>query len=611
MPVPKGYTLDPPQTQLPAGYTLDAPATTPPLPAPTSEIKPTPFLDKLTQIRPDNPNDSLGSRALNFVGNIGGAGLNTILNPVSTIKGIGHSLAHPEETVRELYDGLNTRPADTTAGLIGQSAVLGPVSEAAAPLAGKVMTGAGNAMQDAGARVINHTVGALTKDFKRGANPGQGYFQAGLGPSWSMDSIASKAADAHEATGAKLGSLYDSATKQGVTIPATKAASAIQGPVQDARSVISGPGGTGNTEPIDTFASSFKPSLQNAEQAGGYTPSELFGVKRNVAKNTSWGDPNQVGLKDVQQQTVGRLGGVLTDAVPDAGPLNSQYQNLYSLSDRAGQRAMTGSSPLTKIMAKASLGAGGALAGSAVSPTAGIASGLGAMALDSVPAKTTFASGLYYGGRGAAAIGNKLQSLYSPAPAAPTGASFAFDQKAPPQLESSVPGNAGYGQDFSKGGYAGRPPIVPNAPENLYRLPAATTPGETQPMLGNYIKRGGDVYGPEARTRIAPNKPISRTLQPQTQGLQLPQGAAQPLQLPAAASPGEAQPMVMQAKPTYPPLAQDFAKTRIVPNRTPIPTVKPTGGMTVDLYGNMKPNLNPVLELPAPRPKVAAKPIKK
>jgi hypothetical protein len=104
------------------------------------------------------------------------------------------------------------------------------------------------------------------------------------------------------------------------------------------------------------------------------------------------------------------------------------------------------------------------------------------MALDSVPVKTTAASGLFYGGKGLMAIGKGLEGLYAPSKpaAAPT---FAFDRQ-PLQLEANVPGNAGYEEDFSQGSTPPRNVYAPPAPRNPMALPSSTTPGTVQPMIG-------------------------------------------------------------------------------------------------------------------------------
>jgi hypothetical protein len=271
---------------------------------------------------------------------------------------------------------------------------------------------AGEAMQDAGVGIINRTIGRLQADSKRGANPGLGYFQAKLGPSMSMRSIATKAANANEAAGAKLGNLYADATQSGVKIPADTVAAAINPPIKKGFSVAEGPGGTGNTGQLEDYAASFRPPLQKAAQGGGFTPSDLFDVKKNVAANTNWRDQQQFNLNKIRQQNTGAIGGTLVDAVPEAGPTNSLYQNTSVLAKRAGLRADTGSMPLTAIGRKAlEAGVAGAL-GYQHNPMGPLVTIPAALALDSVPARTTAASALYYGGKGLAA-GGGIRNLFA------------------------------------------------------------------------------------------------------------------------------------------------------------------------------------------------------
>lgn len=135
-------------------------------------------------------------------------------------------------------------------------------------------------------------------------------------------------------------------------------------------------------------------------------------MKKNVSANTSWSDPMQFGLKKVQQQTAGALGGVLSDNVPELQTLNPQYQGLTNFASRAASRAATGSSPLTSLYGKAATGAAGALLGSTHGPMGAVMGGVTGSLFDSVPVKSTLATGLYRGGRGAVAVGKGLKSLY-------------------------------------------------------------------------------------------------------------------------------------------------------------------------------------------------------
>jgi hypothetical protein len=74
----------------------------------------------------------------------------------------------------------------------------------------------------------------------------------------------------------------------------------------------------------------------------------------------------------------------------------------------------------------------------------------------------------------------------------------------PLQLEANVPGNAGYGADSSQGGFAGRPPITPAAPQSLYSLPAKAAEAEVQPMVGVLKNQHPGAAADFSRERINP-----------------------------------------------------------------------------------------------------------
>lgn len=280
------------------------------------------------------------------------------------------------------------------------------------PALGRPIERLGSASQDAGVGLINETVGARSKDFARGASPGQGYFQAGFGPSASMRSIADKARGSLTTTGQAIGDATNTYQDSGGLIPFDEGAAPIHAAIQRARTSLTGPGGTGDSSALDNFAGTWQPLLDAAEQRGGFLPSEYAQAKRNTADNTTWGDPSQAGMKQVRQQTVGGMGGQLTSAIPALRPLNSQYQNLYKLADRAEDRATTGSMSLKGLGIKAAMTGIGASAGAVThNPYVAAASALGGAALDSVPVRTSVASSLYYGGKGLAAAGGKLSTL--------------------------------------------------------------------------------------------------------------------------------------------------------------------------------------------------------
>jgi hypothetical protein len=260
---------------------------------------------------------------------------------------------------------------------------------------GEILPAAAAPLQERGIAKINRVIGATKNDFKRGANPGKGYFQSGMGPSLSLGSIANKAENALEDTGERIGEAIDGGASEYSKIPALSVARTISEPINNWHSVLSGPGG-GSVEPVEDLAATFRPSLQQAAQRGGYTPRELFDVKKNVAKNVNWGDATQIGPKKVRQQITGAISDTLADYVPELRDLNSTYQNLTKLSERAADRA-SGRPSLSGV------GKGLAKLGWAGASTLdkGVSGGLLGVIpylYDSVPSQTGIASGLYYGG---------------------------------------------------------------------------------------------------------------------------------------------------------------------------------------------------------------------
>lgn len=281
------------------------------------------------------------------------------------------------------------------------------------PPVGSAISAVGQAAQDAGTGLLNKTVGTLKSDFRRGANPARGYLESGNGPSFSMASIADKAGTALDSVGNKLGAAYQAADASGLKIPVDVVAKEMAKPIQKAIDLETGPGGTGNLAPIRGYLEQFGPTFEKAAQNGGFLPSEVFEMKRAIAQNTNWSDPTQFNLKSVRQQQAGALSGILSDAVPETKGLNQMYQDLTKLEARATERANTGSRPLTAHIYKAMLPAAGALVGSAEgNALAGAA--VGAL-LDSVPAKTTIASGLFRGGKALSSLGDRLTPSQAPA----------------------------------------------------------------------------------------------------------------------------------------------------------------------------------------------------
>lgn len=277
------------------------------------------------------------------------------------------------------------------------AAVTGIATDLLAPKgAGELVKAVAPALKSSAIGIINkNVIGARQADFARGANPGRGYLESGLGPSGSMESIADKAKDARGEVGQALGDAYKKADAGGKLIPATTVRDAIGKIIKDAMDKASGPGVMADPGQYRQLADTFRPALTKAWNKGGFTPSELWDIRKNLNDSLNWGDQSKLNLTRTQQRVSGALGGLLEDAVPEVKDLNRHYQDLSKLHSRAAQRSLTGQHSLTGMAAKAASTGLGALAGGALHSPLGAAGGaiVGA-ALDSLPAKTTFASGL-------------------------------------------------------------------------------------------------------------------------------------------------------------------------------------------------------------------------
>jgi hypothetical protein len=374
------------------------------------------YVDKLTTVTPEQQqgHSALVNQAQKFgAGAIQGV-TQPFVHPLDTLSGMGQMIAHPYDTGKQMIQSAIDNPAQTAGNLVG-GAVLGnaagEVAEPAAALVkkgtGTAATAVGNAAQDAGTGLINKTVGTLKADFKRGANPGRGYLETGNGPAISMRSLAEKSADAADATGQKLDAAYKAADASGKLIPVEDVANAIAEPMKEAHEVATGVGAPkGLLDDLKYHASTFKKVFDEGQAQGGFTPSQVWKMKKDLAKATSWSDPTQVGLKSVTQQQVGGLSGVLQEAIPETAPLNQNYMDLLKMSGRAEERANTGSRPLTAHIYKAlMLGTGAMAGGMEGNPLLGLAAGA---AIDSVPGKTAIATGLFRGGKALSSLGERL-----------------------------------------------------------------------------------------------------------------------------------------------------------------------------------------------------------
>lgn len=354
--------------------------------------------------------DNAITAASNFgAGAIQGA-TQPIIHPVQTIEGAARMTpvgeladelrGHPT-VADETAMSLATHPAETIeqgAGNVVGSSVLGEG-------AGAVLRNLPEAMQQSGTGIINRTVGSRKADFARGANPGRGYLRARLGPSASMESIADKSDAALGDVRGKLQDVYDQSTASGKLISADKVRNAIDSVIDDARNSASGPGVMTDPQAYSDLRSTFEPSLKSADAKGGFTPQELWEIRKNIDRNLNWGDQSKLNMTKVQQRTSGAIGGILKDEIPETVKLNQTYSDLSNLRRRTAERANTHSSPLTSLASKTALTGAGALMGSAThSPVATAAGAALGAAADSIPVKTTLATGLN-------AAGNALETV--------------------------------------------------------------------------------------------------------------------------------------------------------------------------------------------------------
>lgn len=305
-------------------------------------------------------------------------------------------------------------------------AITSPVSRFAQRAADAVQ----NPADKAAAGIINRTVGARKADFARGSNPGRGYIKSRFGPSTSMESIADKAGAAKGDVAGQLQHAYARATGSGKIIPADDVLKTVDAVIDDAKNSASGPGVLTDPESYEDLRKTFNDSIADAWRKGGFTPQELWDIRKNIDRNLNWGDQAKLTMTKVQQQISGALGGLLKDAVPETRDLNQQYSDLTNLSNRTEQRALTHQSPLTSMAGKAALAGAGAVLGQGSPGTSLLGAAAGA-ALDSVPAKTALASGIStaprVAGEAAATLGDTAPAAAALTPA--LGAVAADGQK--------------------------------------------------------------------------------------------------------------------------------------------------------------------------------------
>jgi hypothetical protein len=276
----------------------------------------------------------------------------------------------------------------------------------------------GRGVEDAGVNRMNEAVGSRAADFKRGVNPGRSYLEAGGGPAMTMESLADKGLALKGSVGQQIKDIRNAATLSGTKIPVEDVAGALNPAISKGIALETGPGGLGNTAPIENYSASFRPTLKTGIANGGFTPNELQDLKSGIADNTNWSDPSQFNLKAIRQRNVGALSGVESGAIPEITPLKSQFQGLTKFADRAEGRALTHSQPLSGLVSGLGRTIGGGAIGAATGNpllAAGVATG--AAAGKTLALKTALAAGLY---RGGGLLGSTGDALAGPASLLPS-----------------------------------------------------------------------------------------------------------------------------------------------------------------------------------------------
>jgi hypothetical protein len=344
--------------------------------------------------------------------------------------------------------------AGTVAGLAAPEAIKG-IKPAAVSAAVKAAPGAvvdaaataaratGEAAQETAAGIVNRTAGMLKPDFKRGASGGRGYLVEGGGVARNMADLADKAKEIKQAVGQRIGQAYKDADASGVVIPVEDVAQAIGKPMQEAYTIAKRVKGL--KEDLDFHKDSFIEDFNKGIQQGGFTPSQVFDLKDQLAESTSWGDATQMGMKLVKQRQVGALSGVLEKAIPDLAQANQSYMDLIKMAGRAEERAATGSRPLTAHIKDVSTLAGAAGLGLGVAgghaELGAIGGFLAGKALRAPLTRTAAASGLFKAGEGLTSIADRIEALRTAAtkPSAAASVSQPIQEQAVTSAVQSTP----------------------------------------------------------------------------------------------------------------------------------------------------------------------------
>jgi hypothetical protein len=307
--------------------------------------------------------------------------------------------------------------AGTVVGLAGPEALkaVKPAELATQVLdkAAPALRATGEAAQETAGGIVNRAAGTLKSDFKRGANPGRGYLKQGSGVARSMQDLADKAQTSIDKVTTGLDKTYKAADASGKLFPVQDVANVVAKPMQEAAKVAIGPGApAGLAEQIAHLSDTFDETFKQGVQQGGFTPSQVWDLKKQIAKATNWSNAADVGIKQIKQQQVGALSGLLSDAFPELKSLNESFVDLKKLKERAQERANTGSKPLTSHLRDlGAMAGGGELFGGHEGGLSAAAGVLAAKAARSIPARTAAASGLYKVGGGLSSLADRIEAL--------------------------------------------------------------------------------------------------------------------------------------------------------------------------------------------------------
>lgn len=536
------------------------------------------LLDRVNATFANNPGEGQSggySEHLRPIGNLGRRAVRDIAGQVSEF---GQKLTNPSQwgwrvgsadarpgnpdvidQAKSYWDTAKNNSITQAASDIGGDALamyaggkaIGKISEAAPQVVPKIGR-FGETLQDAGAKLINNKFPPTMKEVIRGNNPGRGILNAGIGPTISRGSLATKVAGAQEAIGSRIGDVVGQADQNELAPPiySRDLHPLAIGPINEALGRINGPFGTASPEPYQTLFSKLGNKAPGAstpifgESAPEVVqPSDLWNTIKNLDANTRFNvDPEVESVNETRRDIRHGLRPILESTAPTLKPLSQTYSDLSSASD-ALDRSQSGSRIPRGV------------------------SGVIDATINSTPVNTTAASALFK-------TGAKFKNFATNAPewmggqgGAPSSLPFAPRKNGPalrPLLPAQTVGEPG-GENFSQGGFPSSRSIVTPAPVSRFGLPSEASPGEVSPMVGVKSARPQPLAQDYARTRVVPGKgELSRiggtTLPSEHSGLALPSGSL--LGLPETAGPGETQPMI-GIKSTYPPLAKEFARERV------------------------------------------------